>query len=120
VIIPLDKPTPIDKPVAPGTAPIKLDEKTRNAINDPNVVWFLLPTPQLKKMIAEDEHPLIKALPQPIKIEFLAGHGWTLDTQMVIKFIEGRLDEKNTFLLKLGEIRVFGAEEVMIKSVKEV
>ena len=93
-----------------------MTEKEANALQDPNITFFLLPTPKLLQMISTNEHPYIKTLPQPIKEQFLLGNGWCLSTQMVKDFKDSKLDEKNMFLLNLGEIRVFGAEEVIIKS----
>lgn len=96
-----------------------MDQKTYNAINDPNVTFFILPTPQLLNLIEKNEHPYIKLLPDKIKSNFLQGYGISITSDMVINFLNGSLDEKNTFLLKTGEIRVFGAEEIIIRNEKK-
>ena len=95
-----------------------MDAKHRQILDDPNVELFLLPTPKMQQMIALNEHPIIKSLTDHTKANFMAGYGIPIETKMAIAYSENTLDEKNKFLLDLGEIRIFGAEEVIIKKMK--
>ena len=98
---------------------MELTQQQVNALYDPNVEFFLLPTSKMKEMITANEHPYIKSLLKEAKERFLFDYGIPISTDMVKKFIEGTLDERNDFLLKLGEIRVFGAEEVVLKAISK-
>lgn len=92
-----------------------MDDKTLRVLNDPCAELFLCAGQTLLSMLVKDEHPNIKELPWQIKTELLAGRGWLLERDLVTRYANKTLDEKNSFLLKHGEIRVFGAEEVVLK-----
>jgi len=62
----------------------------------------------LKKIIINNTHPNIIDLPDKVKAVFLENKAYVLHPWMIKRYIEGRLDEKNTFILDLCDIRVLG------------
>lgn len=76
-----------------------------------DIAFFLVPSAKLCEMIIKDEHPLIKKLPNSYKAMFLEDKitgkqsAPLIQSEMVIQYLEGTLDEANKFILDLGEIR---------------
>jgi hypothetical protein len=96
-----------------------IDEKLRNALNDPKVELFFIPSPYLRQLIAEGTHPVADGMVDQAKADLLSGHGIAMEAQMVIDFLEGKLDERFAFILRNSDIRILGAEEVLINLKKE-
>jgi hypothetical protein len=78
--------------------------RLQNALSNPDTVFFLVPGARIKEMIARNEHPYIQSLPETVKAELLAGSVYPLEHQMVIDFLNKRLDAKNQFLLQHCDI----------------
>lgn len=76
-----------------------------------DVVFFFRPSAKLCEMIAKNEHPLIKTLPDAYKAMFLEdgltsnGSAPLVQSEMVVQYLEGTLDAANKFILDNGEIR---------------
>lgn len=81
-----------------------MNQRLQNALSNPNTVFFLVPTPRIKELISQNEHPHIVALPSTIKADLLEGKVFPLDNQMVLDFLQKRLDAKNQFLLQHCDI----------------
>ena len=71
-----------------------------------DIPFMFIASPYLCEQIAKGEHPLLKGLPAHFKLGFLQKRPVSLTTKMVIDFLENKLDVKNNFILKNGEIRV--------------
>lgn len=97
-----------------------MNERVRNAISDPDVTFFLIPTPTICQYIIQGEHPYVKALSDVVKSGLLEGKVFPVESSMVLDFIEGKLDAKNHFLLSNCELRVRGAKDVVVESPKGV
>ena len=88
-------------------------EKIYNAINDPNVTFFLFPTAKLKEMITLGEHPSVKAMTDSAKAAMLEGKVLPVDKGDVLALIEGKLKPDHHWLMTTGEVRVAGAVQVI-------
>jgi hypothetical protein len=69
-------------------------------------------------MVTKDEHPFVKALPKKIKTMIIDGTPMWIEPKMIIDLIEDKLDQRNTFMLLNGEIRVFNGIDAIIKPKK--
>lgn len=81
-----------------------MNQRLQNALANPDTVFFLVPTPRIKELIFQDEHPFIKALPVTVKAVLLEGKVYPLENQMVVDFVQKRLDPRNQFLLEHCDI----------------
>ncbi len=89
-------------------------EKIYNAINDPKVTFFILPTPRLRELIAQGEHEYVKGMVTDAKVALLEGRGLPVSKDDVLAFIEGRpMNNSAHWLLSIGEIRVAGCVQVV-------
>lgn len=82
------------------------DVKLRNAILDPNCIFFIKATQALKEKICKSSDPVIEKLPSEVKVALLDDNGYVVENLMISKFIDGSLDESNRHLLSLCDIRV--------------
>lgn len=93
-------------------------EKIRNAINDPNIQFYFVPSAEIKSRIVEGSDPILSLLAKNLKIAIMScsdGLGVSIDPQMILRFINNELDEKNVYWLRMGDIRVIGYGDVLIK-----
>lgn len=81
-----------------------MNQRLQNALSNPDTVFFLVPTPRIKQLIAQNDHPNIMALPDTVKADLLDGKVFPLENQMVIDFLQKRLDDRNQFLLQHCDI----------------
>lgn len=102
---------------------MRLDPETlqrfRNAVRDDKATFIFVPSAALKEMILKQSDPIINSLPKGMPEHLMAcpqGSGLATDADLVLKFLEGTLDEKNAYLLSLGEIRVVGVGDMFIKN----
>jgi hypothetical protein len=92
-----------------------IKEKIHNAIKDPKVTFFIMPTPELKRLVLENIHPSIKGLRDEIKASILQDEVLPVTNQDVLDFIEKKLPANQHFLMSTGEIRVSRATDIIIK-----
>ena len=83
----------------------------RTKLAQKDVAFFFIPSAKLCDMVAKNEHPLIKTLPDAYKAMFLED-GLTgkrsaplIQSEMVVQYLEGTLNAANKFILDNGEIR---------------
>lgn len=100
---------------------MKMDPQTlqrfKNATKDDEVVFLFMPSANLKQKLAQGNDPILNQIPkQHIEALFLCGEaiGLPLKTKMVIDYLEGTLDERNEYMLSLGEIRVVGIADMKL------
>tara|TARA_Y100000310_G_scaffold146682_1_gene146000 strand:+ start:867 stop:1247 length:381 start_codon:yes stop_codon:yes gene_type:complete len=87
-------------------------------IFDEKVTLIFIPSPALQKIIAQNDEPLIKDMPDVRKAELLTGHGIPIQKDMVYKWLTGRLDKKREFILERGEIRL--REDTTVKLIGDI
>lgn len=80
--------------------------KLKSFIKGKDVPFFFIPSSNLREMISRNEHPYIKKLPDIVKSIYLSGRGYLIHQDTVVKYMEGTLDIKNTFIFDNGEIRI--------------
>jgi hypothetical protein len=90
-------------------------EKIHNAISDENVHFFLVATPELKRMIIANEHPFIKKLNKTTKTQLLEDLVLILEKDDIKAFVEGTLSAEGTFLFRTGEVRVVGTPSLKVE-----
>lgn len=88
-------------------------DKIYNAIQDPNVDFFLFPTPRLRELIASGEHEYVKAMTPVAKAALLEGNVLPVSKEDVLALLEGRLKADRYWLMTTGDIRVAGAVQVI-------
>lgn len=81
--------------------------KLRKAILDPKARFAFMPHASLKESIVRGTDETLKDMPQSMKEVLLSmpnDAAIAVDNRMVMRFLEGKLDEKNAYLFKMGEI----------------
>lgn len=82
--------------------------KLRSFFNDQNVTFYILPNAKLQQIIAKGQHPVSRGMPVNRKAQLLSGSGVVVTSRMVWNFLNGKLDQKQTFILENSDIRVVG------------
>lgn len=82
------------------------DVKLKNAILDPNCIFFIKATQSLKEKICKSSDPVIEKLPKEVKLALLDDNGYVVENSMISRFVDGSLDDDNKHLLSLCDIRV--------------
>lgn len=85
-----------------------------NLLNDPNIEFVLIATPELKRLLASGEHPRLQKLRKDAQAFLLEGRVLPLDKEDIIKYLQGTLDEDATFLFSQAEIRVIGEPSIQV------
>jgi hypothetical protein len=83
--------------------------KEKELIDNKNVYLYFLPSPYLKSLIAKGEDPIVRNMPDCRKADLLSEHGIMIQKKMVSKWLDGTLDDRNSFILSNGDIRVVDA-----------
>jgi len=73
---------------------------------DKNISLFFIPSAKLKEVVLRGIDPKIQGLPDGMKTLILEGKGVAIQKRLVYELLSGTLDEKNSFILNNGEIRV--------------
>lgn len=91
--------------------------KIKQSIEGKIVPFYFVPSAKLLEMCALNQHPWVQALGKSRDI-FLKGDTYLLHQDMIVKYLEGTLDERNTWLLSMGDIRVYGVTDPIVKKEK--
>ena len=89
--------------------------RLKELCNKGDIPFFFIPSSYLRDLISKDEHPIVQKLPDEFKATFLSGKGYFMHQDLIIKFLEGKADELNTFILSNGEIRIHNSGKVGVK-----
>jgi len=89
--------------------------KVKEICSKGDVPFYFVPSVDLKEAIVKNEHPYIVKLPEHYKTNFLEGNGFLVHQDMVIKFMENKLDGLNAFILANGEIRISNDINFLLK-----
>jgi len=86
----------------------------KNFVRGRDIPFYFMPSAMLREMILKDEHPRVKSLNQELKAGFLEGKPFLFHQDLIIKYLEGTIDENHKFLFDNGEIRVAGNDQIKI------
>lgn len=84
-------------------------QQLMNAVEDPKTEFVFLPSAELKKRIASGTDPMLTKLSSKLVVTMLelpSDQGIRLDKKLILKYINGSIDEKHSYVFSLGEIRV--------------
>ena len=81
--------------------------KLRKAVLDPKARFAFMPHALLKEALVRGTDEQLNKIPQSMKDVLLTmpnGAAIAINNKMVMKYIEGTLDEKNKYLFEFGEV----------------
>ena len=81
-------------------------KKIESFIMRDDILLYFLPSSKLKNIVAQGEAKILKGMPDKHKASILSGEGIYVQKRMVMDWIKGKLDEKNSFILSNGDIRM--------------
>jgi len=84
----------------------------------PEIEFYFIPSTELKNRIARGGDLIIDQLPalaRKVILTLPTDKGISLYSPTVLKYLEGTLDQRNSYILDLGEIRIQNYGEVVIK-----
>jgi hypothetical protein len=87
-------------------------QQIRNAVEDPNVEFVFIPSAELKRRIASGTDIRLSKLAKKLMVTILdlpSDQAIRLDKSLVLRAVEGTLDENHEYVFSLGEIRVLNA-----------
>ena len=87
-------------------------QQLKNAIKDSNTDFVFLPSAELKQNIAKGNDPKLSKLASKLIVTILQmsnDQGILLSKDLVLKDVEGNIDENHQYVLNSGEIRVINA-----------
>ena len=76
------------------------------ALQNSNVTFFIVANQNLKELMSRGTSPLVSGISSLIRLPLLEGKGILISTKMVIEWIEGKLDLKNSLILNNSDIRI--------------
>ena len=85
------------------------------ALRDRGIQIYFEPSQLLRNMIIAGTHPMLKDLCKDFAAILISEKGIRIQKMMVYNWLKGDLDEKNSFILSNGEVKIIGSE----KQVKE-
>ena len=74
-------------------------EKIEKIIMDDKIEVWMRSNDVLTPILISDIHPMLSGMSQTIKKLLLQGQGISLDKKMVLKWLKGELDPKNSWFL---------------------
>jgi len=93
--------------ISPSDPKIKNNlPKIKEIIMKNNIILYFVPSPHLKELVSKGEHILLQGMAKNRKIEILSGKPQMIQKRMVWEWLNNTLDEKNSFVLANGEVRV--------------
>jgi len=78
--------------------------RIKQIVSDPDILIWYKASKQFQKMMVNGKHPSISKMPQKMKEILLQGSGVLIEPNMVILWMEKKLDTNNSFVLDNGEI----------------
>jgi len=82
--------------------------KIKKSLLDPNIIIYFIPSDKLKKEILAGINPLLQGMPESYISVFLENKGLIIQKRMLFEWLEGKLDDKNSYMLSNGEIKIVG------------
>jgi len=94
---------------------IKNKSKIKRLLRRDDLTVFLAGTPAFINMLILDTHPIAKQIPKGFKDVLIKGDGIKIQKRMVEEWIDGTLDERNSFVLANCDIRVVEEPKIKLK-----
>jgi len=85
--------------------------KIKEALLDTNIKIYFVPSEKLKKELSLGNNPLLIDMPVPYISVFLENKGLVIQKRMLFDWLDGSLDEKNSYILSNGEIKIIGTDK---------
>ena len=83
-----------------------IEKIKRILIDEKDTEIYYQASPDLIDLIIADQHPMVKAIPKSFKEVLVQGLGLKIQKKMMIDWIDKKLDDKNSFMLANGEIKL--------------
>ena len=84
--------------------------KIKEALSKEGVQIFFVPSNKLRDLIAKGEDPMVTGIPIEFQEIFLRGDGIRIGKKMVLDWLSGDLNEKDSFALSNGDIRILSGD----------
>jgi hypothetical protein len=68
--------------------------------------FMFIPSSSLVEIVAKDEHPMVKGMPNPIKYVIMQNKPIRIEGSMALDYYLGTMDNKNCFVLDRGDIKI--------------
>lgn len=82
-------------------------EKIKNILlEEKDTEIYYQASQDLIDLIIADQHPMVKPIPKSFKEVLVQGLGLKIQKRMMIDWIDNKLDDKNSFMLANGEIKL--------------
>lgn len=88
-------------------------DKVKKLLLSKEVTIYYKATPDFINLLISDSHPFIKQMPKSFKQVLIKGEGLRIQKLMMLNWIDGKLDDKNAFVLANGIISLV-QEEIKI------
>ena len=82
--------------------------KIKKSLLDTNIVIYFIPSDKLKKEMLAGTNPLLQGMPKSYVSVLLENKGLVIQKRMLFEWLEGKLDDKNSYMLSNGEIKIVG------------
>jgi len=82
--------------------------KINELLNRDGIEFYFFPSTELKELVSKNEHPIIRQMPKSFRMLILSGKAHAIAKKLIRKILLGELDEKNSFILSKGDIRIAG------------
>lgn len=84
----------------------------KEKISRDDVEFFYVPSADIRNRLARGDDAELNKINSDLKTIILDGHAFKISKDMVIRYLEGTLDQMNAFMLHNGEIRVEGSPDI--------
>ena len=83
--------------------------KLKDKLKQKDIPFVYVPSSLIKEMVLKgDLHPTIFKLPKEYKLAFLQDRGLRIESQLLIQWLEGTIDEHHKFMFDNGFITIEG------------
>jgi hypothetical protein len=80
--------------------------KIKKALLNKDISIYFVPSEKLKKELLAGNNPMIQGIPKTFVTILLENKGLVIQKQMLFKWLEGKLDQKNSYMLSNGEVKI--------------
>jgi len=80
--------------------------KIKKALLNKDISIYFVPSEKLKKELIAGNNPLLQGMPKVFITILLENKGLVIQKQMLFKWLEGTLDQKNSYMLSNGEVKI--------------
>jgi hypothetical protein len=80
--------------------------KIKKVLLNKDISIYFVPSEKLKKELISGNNPLLQGIPKTFVTILLDDKGLVIQKQMLFKWLEGKLDQKNSYILSNGEVKI--------------